>query len=107
MKDNYVYILRCNDGTYYTGWTNNLEKRIIKHNSGNGAKYTKVKKRRPSYLVFYILFETKQEAMSQEYKIKQLSRKEKEDLIKTFDKRRISTLKKINDKVSNLISLKI
>ena len=38
---NYVYILKCADNTYYTGWTTNIEKRIIAHNSGKGAKYTK------------------------------------------------------------------
>ena len=38
---NYTYIVRCRDGSLYTGWTNNLEKRIKDHNAGNGAKYTK------------------------------------------------------------------
>lgn len=48
---NYTYIVKCSDETYYTGWTNNLEKRIQTHNAGKGAKYTKV--RRPVELVYY------------------------------------------------------
>ncbi len=76
---NYTYILKCKDGTYYTGWTNNLEKRLQAHNDGKGAKYTKY--RRPVQLVYYESFDSKQEAMSREYAIKRLSRKEKEELI--------------------------
>lgn len=75
---NYTYILKCKDGTYYTGWTNNLEKRIQTHNNGKGAKYTKY--RRPVQLVYYECFDTKQEAMAREYAIKQLSRQDKEKL---------------------------
>ena len=76
---NYTYIIRCSDGTLYTGWTNNLEKRIAAHNIGTGAKYTK--SRRPVELVYFEKFETKQEAQSREARIKQLSRKEKLELI--------------------------
>lgn len=76
---NYTYILKCKDGTFYTGWTNNLEKRLKDHNEGKGAKYTKT--RRPVELVYYEAFETKEEAMSREYAIKQMSRSEKETLI--------------------------
>lgn len=76
---NYTYIVECSDGTLYTGWTNNLEKRIAMHNSGKGAKYTKT--RLPVVLKYYEEFQTKEEAMSREYKIKQLSRKEKLKLI--------------------------
>ena len=57
---NYTYIVRCRDGTLYTGWTNNLEKRMEAHNSGKGARYTK--SRRPVKLVYYEEFETKEEA---------------------------------------------
>lgn len=78
---NYTYIVRCSDGTLYTGWTNNLEKRIKAHNDKKGAKYTKT--RTPVELVYYEEFETKEEAMSREYAIKHLSRKAKEELIKT------------------------
>ena len=76
---NYVYILRCNDGSFYTGWTNNLEKRFKAHSEGKGAKYTK--SRGPLEIVHYETFETKKEAMKREYAIKKLSRKEKEELI--------------------------
>ncbi len=77
---NYTYIVECSDGTLYTGWTNNLEKRLEAHNTGKGAKYTKT--RRPVKLVYQEQFETKEEAMSREYHIKQLSRKEKMKLMK-------------------------
>lgn len=76
---NYTYIVECSDGTLYTGWTNNLEKRIVMHNSGKGAKYTKT--RIPVVLRYYEEFQTKEEAMAREYRIKQLSRKEKLELI--------------------------
>jgi putative endonuclease len=72
---NYTYILECKDGTLYTGWTNNLEKRLKDHNEGKGAKYTKA--RRPVSLVYYEEFESKEEAMKREYAIKQMSRSEK------------------------------
>ena len=78
---NYTYGLLCADGTLYTGWTNDLKKRITSHNAGKGAKYTKA--RRPVELVYYEEFQTREEAMKREYAIKQLSRKEKEALIKT------------------------
>ena len=64
----------------YTGWTNDLEKRINAHNAGKGAKYTK--NRRPVKLAYYEEFATKEEAMSREYAIKQLTRRKKEELIK-------------------------
>lgn len=76
---NVTYILRCSDGTLYTGWTNNIEKRLEAHNAGKGGKYTRV--RTPVELVYLEEHETKQEAMSREVHIKQLSRKEKEALI--------------------------
>ena len=76
---NYTYIVRCRDGTLYTGWTNNLEKRMEAHNSGKGARYTK--SRRPVKLVYYEEFETKEEAMSREYAIKHMKKSKKEKLI--------------------------
>lgn len=79
---NYTYLLLCSDGTYYCGWTNDLDKRVAAHNSGKGAKYTKT--RRPVELVYYETFETKQEAMSREYYIKRLTRAEKEELVMGF-----------------------
>ena len=76
---NYTYMLKCSDGTLYTGWTNDLDKRVEAHNSGKGAKYTKA--RRPVELAYYEEFETKEQAMKREYAIKQLGRKEKQKLI--------------------------
>ena len=79
MNENYTYILQCADGTYYCGWTNNLDRRLKAHNEGKGAKYTR--SRRPVALVYYEAFSTKEEAMRREYEIKQLPRKKKEELI--------------------------
>lgn len=79
QQNNYVYIVRCSDQTLYTGWTNQLEKRIEAHNAGKGAKYTKA--RRPVELVYFETFEHKREALKREYQIKQLKRSEKEKLI--------------------------
>lgn len=76
---NYTYILKCSDNTLYTGWTNDLEKRLKAHNAGKGAKYTKT--RLPVEIVYYESFEDKIDAMKREYAIKQLSRKEKLKLI--------------------------
>ena len=81
-KMNYTYLLKCADGTLYTGWTNDVEKRVKMHNEGKGAKYTK--HRRPVELVYYETFQTKSEAMRREYEIKQLPRKKKELLLATF-----------------------
>ncbi|MDU2265060.1 GIY-YIG nuclease family protein [Clostridium celatum] len=85
---NYVYILRCNDNSLYTGWTNNLEKRLKVHASGKGAKYTKA--RLPIELVYFEEFEDKIEAMRREYVIKQLTRKEKLILIEKFNSMKIT-----------------
>ena len=77
---NYTYMVKCADGTLYTGWTNCLEKRLKAHNGGrNGAKYTKTK--RPVSLVYYEGYFTKEEAMQREYQIKQLTRERKLELI--------------------------
>lgn len=76
---NVTYILRCSDGTLYTGWTNDIEKRLAAHNDGTGAKYTRG--RRPVELVYYEEFATKQEAMRREVAIKKLSRAEKMKLV--------------------------
>lgn len=72
---NYVYIVECSDGTFYTGWTNNLDKRIYMHSNGVGAKYTKG--RGPVKLMHYEEFEDKKDAMKREYEIKKLTRKAK------------------------------
>ena len=72
---NYTYIVECSDGSLYTGWTNNIEKRILAHNEGRGARYTRG--RTPVRLVHLEEFETKEEAMSREFAIKQLTREQK------------------------------
>ena len=74
-----TYLLRCADGTLYCGWTNDLEKRLAAHNSGKASKYTR--SRLPVKLVYFETFDTKQEAMSREARIKQLSRREKLALV--------------------------
>ncbi len=81
MKPNYTYILRCADGTLYTGWTNDLEKRLAAHNAGTAAKYTRP--RRPVTLVYQEAFPTKEEAMRREWQIKRLTRAEKLALIQS------------------------
>lgn len=75
----YAYIVRCGDGTLYTGYTNDLDNRMKAHNSGRGAKYTR--SRLPVELVYYEEFAAKEEAMSREWHIKRLKRAEKEKLI--------------------------
>ncbi len=76
---NYMYIIECGDGSLYTGWTNDLAKRLKAHNTGQGAKYTK--SRRPVRLCYWERFETKQEAMSREAQVKRLNRARKMSLI--------------------------
>ena len=80
---NYVYILRCADGTFYTGWTNDLPGRVQAHNNGIGGKYTR--SRLPVELIYYEEYEDKREAQRREYAIKRLSREEKGRLIESFN----------------------
>ena len=79
---NYTYIVQCHDGTLYTGWTNNIDKRMRDHNAGKGATYTKP--RRPVVLVYLEMFETKEDAMKREYAIKHMRRAEKLELTKKY-----------------------
>ena len=76
---NYTYILRCRDGSLYTGWTNDLEGRVLAHNAGRGGKYTR--SRRPVELVWYETHEEKREAMRREAAIKRLTRVQKLSLV--------------------------
>ena len=78
---NYAYILRCADGTLYTGWTNDLARRLKTHNEGKGGKYTR--SRLPVELVYTEEFATKEEAMRREWRLKRLPRAEKLRLIQT------------------------
>ena len=77
--DNYIYILRCADGTLYTGWTNDPDRRLAAHQAGRGGKYTRA--RLPVEMVYTERFDTKREAMRREWEIKQLPREEKLKLI--------------------------
>ncbi len=79
---NYTYIVECSDGTLYTGWTSNLERRLRSHNDGRGAKYTR--SRRPVTLMYYEISDTKQEAMKREWAIKRMTREQKLDMIAGF-----------------------
>ena len=74
-KKHYVYILKCADNTFYTGYTTDPERRAKVHNSGKGAKYTR--SRRPVELIYTEEFDDKREAQRREYAIKQLTRTEK------------------------------
>ena len=77
----FVYILRCRDGSLYTGWTTDPERRLSSHNAGTGARYTR--SRRPVALVYCEECPTREEAMRREHRIKRLSREEKWQLIGT------------------------
>lgn len=78
-KHNYTYMAECSDGTFYTGWTTDIDKRIKAHNDGKGAKYTR--SRLPVRLVYLETHDTKEEAMSRECQIKKLTRSAKEKLV--------------------------
>ncbi len=91
-KQNFTYILRCADGTLYCGWTNSLKDRLLAHNQGKGARYTR--SRRPVELVYYETFATKQEAMQREWAIKQLTRQEKLALCRIFGQKKGTDMKK-------------
>lgn len=83
MPAAYTYILKCADGTLYTGWTTDLAKRLKAHNEGRGAKYTRG--RVPVRLCYFEEFDDKTAARSREWHIKQLSRREKLALIETTE----------------------
>lgn len=75
----FVYILVCRDGTFYTGYTNNLLRRLKAHNGKHGAKYTR--SRQPVYLVYHEVFLDQHQAMSREYTLKKLTRAQKLECI--------------------------
>ena len=78
---NVCYMLRCADGSLYTGWTNDLEKRLAAHRAGRGGKYTR--SRLPVELVWYEDCGSPQAARSREWHVKRLTRAEKLRLIDT------------------------
>ena len=80
----YVYILRCCDGTYYTGYTPDIERRVELHNNGKGARYTKI--RRPVELVWCKEYKYYKRAFFEERRIKKLSRTQKKKLINEKDR---------------------
>lgn len=76
---NYTYIVKCADNSLYTGWTNDLTKRIQAHNEGKASKYTRA--RLPVVLVYFETYEDRNEARKREVAIKKLSTKEKRRLV--------------------------
>ena len=79
MMEYYVYILLCQDGRYYTGYSQDVKNRLKQHMIGKGSRYTRMNK--PERIVYMKKFETRSAAMKQEKKIKRLSHKEKTELI--------------------------
>jgi putative endonuclease len=79
MNDAWVYVLRCRDGSLYTGWTSNIERRLAKHSAGNASRYTA--SRLPVELMVAIPMAGRSAAMREERRIKRLSRAEKLALI--------------------------
>lgn len=84
VDDHYVYVLECADGTFYTGYTTDPERRVREHDAGEGAKYTRG--RTPVELQYVEQFESRSKAMSREYELKQLSRREKERLVEGHER---------------------
>ena len=80
MMGNYIYIVECADGTWYTGWTTDPDRRVHMHNTGKGAKYTR--SRRPVRLIYTEEYETSVEAQRREYEIKHLTRAQKEAIVR-------------------------
>ncbi|MCF8566581.1 GIY-YIG nuclease family protein [Alicyclobacillus tolerans] len=79
MAEHFVYILKCCDGTLYTGYTTDIPKRVSLHNQGKASKYTR--SRLPALLVYVEPVESRSEGLKREYRIKRLSRAQKEQLI--------------------------
>ncbi|PLR93318.1 GIY-YIG nuclease family protein [Bacillus sp. T33-2] len=79
VNEHHFYVLVCRDGSYYAGYTNNLERRIKLHNEGKGAKYTRG--RGPVRLIFSKSFPSKSEALKVEYHFKRWSRKKKDEFL--------------------------
>ncbi|WP_017729531.1 GIY-YIG nuclease family protein [Halalkalibacterium ligniniphilum] len=75
----YMYVLECKDGSWYTGYTTDIERRLSMHAAGKGAKYTRG--RGPFHLVYACSYETKTEALQAEHAFKRLSRRQKEQFV--------------------------
>lgn len=98
-KSHYFYVLLCQDGSFYGGYTTEPERRLTEHNSGTGAKYTRLAKRRPVKMIHTEKFETRSAATKAEAAFKKLTRKQKEQYLKTF------TLSDNKQKETAIISL--
>ncbi|HAL45811.1 MAG: hypothetical protein A2Y12_14335 [Planctomycetes bacterium GWF2_42_9] len=81
----WVYILKCNDGTFYTGYTSNIENRVALHNSGKGAKY--VRNKLPAVLVYAKEYRYYKSALNGEIAVKRLPRNKKEKLVARYAKK--------------------
>jgi putative endonuclease len=79
VSDAWVYILRCRDGSFYTGWTSNVEKRLAKHAAGDGSRYTA--SRLPVELMVAIPMADRSAALREERRIKRLARTQKLELV--------------------------
>ncbi|MBM7646479.1 putative endonuclease [Scopulibacillus daqui] len=86
-----VYILECADGSYYTGYTVNINRRMAMHEQGKASKYTR--SRRPLKLVHQEKYESKSDALKREYAIKQLTRAEKKILVEGGEKDNVDSTK--------------
>ncbi|HLN89655.1 MAG TPA: GIY-YIG nuclease family protein [Candidatus Binatia bacterium] len=84
----YVYILLCMDGTFYTGYTKDLDERTKQHENGKGSKYTKT--HRPQKLAYFEPFSSRSQAMKRERAIKKLTHQQKEVLINSKTKKYLS-----------------
>lgn len=96
----YTYMVRCADGSFYTGWTVDLEARLQAHNDGRGARYTR--SRLPVRLVYWEAQPNRSEAQRREATVRRLSRDQKEALVGAFEKtQRLpgESIKKERDKV--------
>ena len=82
-KKYYTYVILTENNTLYCGYTDDVEKRFEAHISGKGAKYTRANK--PKKIIYQARFDTKSEAMKEEYRIKHLTREEKLEFIKTHN----------------------
>lgn len=102
-----VYILQCADGSFYTGYTDDVEKRVKKHNAGKGAKYTR--SRLPVKLIWTEVYTTKSDAMKRERQIKRLDRKVKEALVglNEAEKMVVQEIRKIIQKYKHLGAIKV
>jgi putative endonuclease len=79
----YCYLLECADGSFYCGWTVDPQKRLMKHQSGKGGRYTR--SRLPVRLVFFEVFQDRGQAMRREREIKKMTRAQKKTLVKGFN----------------------